>query len=69
MKTFIEVKLKPFGVPNFVVRDSDPVAGREQQSFPLSELSAETLEAMCEEFTREVFKKANKQRPPREQMA
>jgi hypothetical protein len=65
----IKIKVKPFTVPNFVVRE---VVARPRQEgvkfddsgIPLSDLDAYTLEEMCEEFTNAVFAKAGKQRPP-----
>lgn len=68
MKAKIEITLKPFQVPNFVLTEQE--AGLRQEGmiespkYALSELSAETLDALCEQFTNEVFKKAGKQRPP-----
>ena len=68
MKTSIEINLKPFYVPNFVIA-IDPARPREEgfvetRSFALSELDPVTLEKMCEAFTTGIFKKAGKQRPP-----
>ena len=64
----IEVKLKPFSVPNFVIVEveSNPrqEGFKESPKYSLSDLDANTLEKLCEEFTVEVFKKAGKQRPP-----
>lgn len=67
MKASIEVKLKPFNVPNFVLVD-EPLKERqdgfsEGRKYALSELDAETLEALCWEFKQEVFAKAGKQSP------
>lgn len=67
MKASLEVELKPFNVPNFVILK--PEVGKREDgmkepiSLPLSQLSAGTLEKMCEEFTREVFRKSGKNRP------
>ena len=63
MKTKIEVNLKPFIVPNFVVADE----GKEgdDRSWPLEALDAETLDRMCNDFRDGVFKKAKKQQPAR----
>lgn len=60
MKAKIDVELKPFLVPNFVILKS---VDRDSRSLALGDLDAVTLDKLCEEFTREVFKKANKQRP------
>ena len=63
------IEIHPFAVPNFV-RQIQPLGKREDgwkeaQAIPLSELSQETLEAMCLEFRRAVFAKAGKV-PPNE---
>lgn len=72
MKTAIEVKLKPFTVPNYVIVDADPVPRQEgfqeAPKYALKDLPAETLEALCEVFTEGVFKKAGKQRILRRQI-
>lgn len=60
-----EIKLRPFGTPNFVIPVGLP--GRRQDGFkemssiPLSELSSETLGILCNEFRKEVFQKAGKE--------
>lgn len=68
MKAAIEVKLKPFRVPNFVLAEAEAKprqAGMtESPKYALRELDAGTLETLCEEFTRSVFEKAGKRRPP-----
>lgn len=67
MKTQIEIDLKPFTVPNFVIAANDLKAreeGCENQSFPLAYLSSETLDQMCREFRDAVFEKAGKRQPP-----
>jgi len=73
MKATIEVKLKPFSVPNFVLTEAEPKPREEGMTEPpkyaLSELNPETLEALCEQFTNEVFRKAGKSRPPRYEQA
>ena len=68
MKAKLEVELKPFQVPNFVIADR-PARTREEgvvfeSAIPLSDISAETLEKLCDKFTDAVFAKAGKQRPP-----
>lgn len=72
MHTKIEIILKPFSTPNFVLSvgherslDGQP----EETSYPLSAIDAQTLERMCEDFTNDVFKKAKKQRPPQDRAA
>jgi len=65
MKIEIEVKIKDFRVPNFVVREG--TEGEENESagsIPLSDLSPNDLETLCDTFRRDVFKKAGKSRPP-----
>lgn len=68
MKVTIELNLKPFQTPNFVLIESEPKPRQDgfqvSNSIPLSEIDPGALEGLCEEFTREVFKKAGKQRPP-----
>lgn len=68
MKVMIEVRLKPFTVPNFVIAETEARPRQEgvslAQQYRLSALDPETLERLCEEFTNAVFKKAGKQRPP-----
>ena len=59
MKTTVEVEIKPFIVPNFVVQ-----VGEGEQPFSLSLLSPDTLDKMCNEFRDAVFKKAGKAQPP-----
>ncbi len=69
MKATIEVKLKPFQVPNFVLTEAEAKPRQEgMQEVPkysLAELDAETLEKLCDEFVISVFKKAGKQQPPK----
>lgn len=64
VKAKIDVQLKPFTVPSFVravsANDKD-----DSGCWPISSLSPETLEELCEEFTREVFERAGKRRPTR----
>lgn len=70
MKVEIEVELKPFRVPDFAQIDSSQKLNQEgftpMEYYPLSELTAEALESMCEEFTKSVFEKAGKSMPPKE---
>lgn len=63
MRATIELSIKPFTVPNFVIGE---VAGEgDGRSIALWELSPETLDAMCNEFREAVFKKAGKRDPVR----
>lgn len=68
MKVNIEVSLKPFITPNYVLTDEPPNSREdgyvECRQFRLSELHADTLSKMCDDFRKEVFKKAGKQEPP-----
>ena len=60
------VKLKPFMVPNFVIQETP--TGRKQDGFKespkfaLHELDDFTLQALCDQFTTDVFEKVEKQR-------
>lgn len=66
MKATIEVRLRPFIVPNFVIAESDTAAAKDDGvSYPLTAIDAETLDRMCSEFRDAVFKKASRQQPPR----
>ena len=68
MQVTTVIKLLPFKVPNFVLTEAQPKPRPEgfqkAPKYALCELDAETLEQMCEEFTRSVFEKAGKTRPP-----
>jgi hypothetical protein len=63
----IELKLRPFVVPNFAIAEIP--AGKRQDgfkeapSFPLHSLTPETLASMCDEFRVAVFAKAMKHDP------
>lgn len=68
MKVTVEVELKPFIVPNYALQVSK--SGKredgfiEDQKFHLSDLDPITLSNLCDEFRREVFRKAGKEQPP-----
>lgn len=70
MKATIEIELQPFTVPNFVRpapkqrAKGENVSSDETAAIALSDLSATTLDMMCDDFRREIFKKAGKQQPP-----
>jgi len=64
MKASLEVELKPFATPNFVLLESK--VGGEPASVPLSALDSLTLDRLCEQFRSEVFKKAGKPQPPQD---
>jgi len=63
----IKVKLRPLMTPNYAIQEMP--AGlkqdglRELPKFALSELDAETLSDLCDEFRREIFTKAGKSDP------
>lgn len=64
----IEVKLKPFSTPNFVLQKFDhgevPSSVREQDiSYPLSAVDADSLSMLCDQFRKDVFQKAQKKDP------
>ena len=63
----IRIQLRPFTIPNFVIAEGriNPrqEGFKELPSYPLSELSSDTLDEMCEEFRRGVFAKAGKELP------
>lgn len=67
MKATIEVKIQPFQVPDFVLAETEAKLKQEGMvetpKYALSELSADTLEELCEEFKKSVFEKAGKGRP------
>lgn len=57
----IELKLKPFGTPNFVIIEQTP-SGRqdglkEAPSIPLRDVPENVLLQMCEDFKAEVLRK------------
>ena len=65
--TTIKLKLRPFTVPNFVIVEvparprQEGMQPVESTSIPLAAVSAEDLDAMCDEFRETVFKKAMKE--------
>jgi hypothetical protein len=62
----VELKVQPFLVPNYVILE---VAGPHnghltgENALPLTNLSAEALAEMCDEFRRSVFARAKKVDP------
>lgn len=65
MKATIELTLKPFTVPNYVIAEPPKAPGEQPDgSFPLSMIDAATLERMCDDFRSAVFEKAGKSPPP-----
>lgn len=62
MKTKVELNVKLWGSPNFVlIKNPDKEA--QDLSIPLALIDAHTLERLCDEYRDEVFKKAGKSRP------
>ena len=68
MRTQISLNLQPFSVPD-CIHDAAPPARRQDdyhepqlkgRAFRLSELDENTLLRMCEDFKREVFRRAGK---------
>jgi len=68
MKIKLELELKPFSIPNYVIPITKPKPReegfQENAGIPLSEISDIDLYKMCEEFKVGVFKKAGKARLP-----
>lgn len=64
MKVEIEYEIQPFKVPSYVICKPKPGLKQdglvETPKLELSQLSKTDLLKMCEEFTREVMKKAGK---------
>jgi len=67
MKVKIEVDLRPFTVPNFVMVNvaSRPMSDVDSEpKYSMADLDVDTLERLCSEFKASVFKKAGKQPRP-----
>lgn len=68
MRATLEIELQPFRTPNFALAKEMP--GKRQEGFtetpkyPLSDLDPYTLDRLCRDFRKEVFKKAGKSEPP-----
>jgi hypothetical protein len=60
----VELKLKPFQVPNYVISEQPSTLRQEgfqePPKFELRELSELALSQLCDEFRRKVFEKAGK---------
>jgi len=70
MKTTIEVDLKPFPVPNFVM-ENRPKAAHEADpegtlKFRLNDLDSKTLDDLCEQFKTGIFNISGKARLPQQ---
>lgn len=61
MKMKIEMKLKPFSLPNFILIEG---AERDGNSIPVSALDSYQLEQMCDDFRDRLFKHAGVNQPP-----
>jgi len=61
MKIKLEVELKPFTVPNYVIQVKEPRLIQDgfnsSEGIPLNQLSRETLIKLCEEFKNSVLNK------------
>lgn len=62
MEIKLKVNIKPFSVPNYVVAEAEARPRQEgfseMPSIHLSDLDADTVHKLCDDFTRAVFKKA-----------
>ena len=68
MKLTIEVDLKPFTVPNFVLSEGNAVKTTdgdfiEKPKYRLKDLSSDVLISLCNKFVEDVFKKAGRTPP------
>ena len=68
MKIKIEVDLKPFSVPNFILSEGHTVKTTdgefiEKPKYRLKDLSSDTLITLCNKFVEDVFKKAGRTAP------
>lgn len=61
----IEVKLKPFMVPNFASIDLNPLqhGDRNEATLPIKELTHDAIDALAEQWLTELYKKAEKRNP------
>lgn len=70
MEVKMEVDLLPFKIPNYVLEKQKPGKRedgfKDGRKFHLSELDPLTLSKLCNEFRREIFKKAGKEQPARQ---
>lgn len=57
------VPLKPFNPPNYVLAAKKEGFIEKDHSFPLSDVSAQALSALCDDWRAAVFKKAGKTDP------
>ncbi len=63
----MQIKLRGFTVPNFVVPEVPPLSREEgfhpSGSIPLGDLDPDTLSDLCDQFRFDVFKRAGKADP------
>lgn len=67
MKATIEIDLELFNTPNFVLAGPSknrPDGRTEKVSYPLSDIDANALDWLCQEFRDAVFRKSGKSPPP-----
>jgi hypothetical protein len=58
MKVQMELDLKPFQIPNYVLAGRT-VPGADETKFAIEDLPADAIYALVSEFERAVYKKAN----------
>jgi len=67
----MNIKLKPFNTPNFVLAEMPPrprqEGFRDGPSWALKEVDTETLSRLCDDFRAEVFRKAEKADPKKKE--
>lgn len=61
MKIKLELHIKPFNVPNYVLAS---IPGQDDTTIPLKQVSADDLDKLCDDFRNAVFRNAGKQQPP-----
>lgn len=63
----MQVPIKPFTTPNFVILDiperSKQAGFQELQCLPIKDVDVETLDKLCQDFREAVFTKAGKPDP------
>lgn len=62
MKAKVEIEVRPFTTPNFVILKADQ-GDATSASVALSALDESTLSSMCDQFRADVFKSAGKTDP------
>jgi len=65
MKTTLELEVKLWSPPNFVNAKNPDGVGQDF-SIPLTQVDANTLERLCDEYRDAIFEKAGKRRPPQQ---